>query len=1403
MKPQKRLPVDPVWCPTGVVPQNGTGGCTTSYGNLRDLVDALVNGTAGAVPGADGIIWIQGGADNSTGGTTIPIVIDGNEANFGNWENFSLTLRGGWSGTLGTTTVSSLNPSVFDQAISIINWNGAITLSDIVITGASVGDVTNNAVLNIDTTKAIVLINVKVNNNTGAGTVRGAYLNNEDVSPLVFGDVTITNSQFNSNKNDGLTIYSEGTITLAGVLAGGNGGSGASLNNNNAATAKAITIITGTNQFSNNGIIGLYARSKGVITLKDVTANYNGNTGIILTNTYSTTAAAVNLQGTIIASGNDYGGLDVESNGAITASTLVANGNIGIGVSLENQSAAAAQAVTINGNGSQAKFNTGGGFFVDSRGAVTLVSLTATNNSGGWGASIDNTDSTVGSVVTLTGTNVFNNNSVGGLSVTSKGIITTTNITAKDNSGHGVYLNNDTALPLTAPKNVLVNGINTLFNNVGSGLYILSHGAVTVNNLSSTFNSNGDGLYVNNGNITLPQNVTVVGTSTLSNNSTSGLNILTDGIVTVGSITASTNGDYGVYINNANVAKAVTLSGVINTFENNALYGLQIISKGAITVNNLLANSNGSGGASLSALGTTAVGVTINGTSSFNYNGGTGLGVYTNGNILIKDFDASFNNLNDGSYGLLLNNANGVSGTGNVTLGTTRVNWINDVNGNYDAGISIISNGTVSLFNISASNNGHGVNTPGGYGLSIDNTGATTPKTVTLNGVNQFDDNYFTGAQILTKGAVVVNKITANGNGTAAGYHGLEIVNNANPLVPQNVSILGYGNFSGNAENGLSISTYGTVALANISAHGNGLDGVYVDNSTGTLVRGVTQTGTISASNNGNVGVDILTLGVITLNNLYADNNTIGANLRNDGPSAVGAVTITGYATLYNSSSDGLNIFSRGNITITNLDASYNGSYGATLNNTAGTGTVSLLTTVGGKTYAWSNGQTGIEIDTKRAVSLANLDVYNNNGDGVSIANTASGEALPQSVSITGSNYFMYNYNGHGLFIETFGAVTANNVIANGNQLDGAYITNWDGLLTLPQNVTLTGVNSFSENGENGLEIMSIGAVITNNLSAYSNGQNAGFLGHGVIIDNCKYDTNPPHDCLVITPKPVTLNGVNNFSFNHLAGLSIYSKGQITINNVTANQNDNDGGNNDTGYGSETAGVYLNNQVGDSLTAAGITLTGVNTFIDNNGTGLTIYTNGTVALSNITASGNSGLVIEEADGVYIEAFNNVKQSKVNLTGFNSFNENQGNGLVIFAEDAITISNLTANENGSIGALLDNYNNGNHWTSSMIKITGFSTVNGNGTGMILETYGLIDLTKVTADNNTNTGLGAISHNGAIMLTCGSMTNNNDGWNLSAFTTITLKGVFSTANLNLDEDYSLPAGVPIVTRNCPLP
>ena len=211
---------------------------------------------------------------------------------------------------------------------------------------------------------------------------------------------------------------------------------------------------------------------------------------------------------------------------------------------------------------------------------------------------------------------------------------------------------------------------------------------------------------------------------------------------------------------------------------------------------------------------------------------------------------------------------------------------------------------------------------------------------------------------------------------------------------------------------------------------------------------------------------------------------------------------------------------------------------------------------------------------------------------------------------------------------------------------------------TITMNDPSTMDNNFSNNGGDGLDVLSNRLITLTSITAQNNGQNHNAsTGWGAYIDNCGYNSVSQACTSTITPpQGVILAGTNDFENNTQDGLWLTSDGTITMNNVSANNN--------TGGG---ASLYTHGL----STPQSVTLTGSNFFVGNNsGDGLDITADGAITINNLMANYNNGT------GAYLEncLWNGTKctgSGSITLTGTNLFDYNGGDGLY-----ADTHGNLT-------------------------------------------------------------------------------------------------------------------------------
>jgi hypothetical protein len=709
---------DPIWCPAGVAPKPGMGGCTTSYGSLSALV-------AAGPHNANGVIWIEAGTDSG-----LEVEINGS----GNWasaKNYNLTLQGGWvGGTSGSKAIVGV--STFDTGISIANWNGVVTIKDIALVNASNTLHPNQGALYIHTNKNIVLMNVNASGTT-TSTADGAYLDNRDST--IQSTITIKNSSFNDN-DDGLTALSNGAITLANVSAIGNTSRGAVVINLYDTAPSAVTITGG--NFQSNTAYGLYISSNGAVKLANIVANGNG-TGVYIDNTDDSAPAPVTLSGFFTAQSNSGDGLEILSDGQVTLANVVANNNAGRGVSIINSTASTPLGVIFTGN-NQFVGNTFEGLDILTRGAVVLNNVTANNN--GFGANyngvsiVNNFDSAKPQNVTINGANSFNGNGLHGLLINTYGAITLNNVTANGN-GEGVNNNVGSGVLISdvgaIAKPVILKGTNVFNNNDGTGFHVSALGAITVSNVTANQNGN-NGVYIYNEN-SAKSAVTLTGYVNVLSNGSYGLLMASKGAITISNITANYNGNAGAFIDNKTglFQSPITIAGYGN-FISNGMEGLYLLSNGSVTTTNLTANLNLDDGVYIDTIGITAPQiVNIKGNNWFFDNGNaveeSGLRVNADGKITANNLNASGNYYNGASLDNFTNwNA---PFTNFATFGSILLTGNNSFSyADVGGGLYVRSHGTVTLSNVHSSFNDA---VAGGMGINIVADGNVTLSCIFTN----------------------------------------------------------------------------------------------------------------------------------------------------------------------------------------------------------------------------------------------------------------------------------------------------------------------------------------------------------------------------------------------------------------------------------------------------------------------------------------------------------------------------------------------------------------------------------------------------------------------------------------------------------------------------------------------
>lgn len=338
---------DPMWCPAGVLP--GGDGCTKSFTKFNGeggLIDALE--TQKATYFSAGTIYVESTYNATTAGDTTD-----NISFISSFMGLTdLVFQGGWDFASNSVVGTSTFDLGADKQLAFLWDAGNLTLKDINITNSSGLEILSSiGALTVApaTTTDVALDNVSVTNSgftmilaTGDVTVTDSDFNNNKEGLIAFtekGDVTVTNSVFNNNagglaSGSGLLVMTgEGDITLENVTATGNGFGGED------------TLLQSSSSdpfdFYGSGIVLM----TGEMSATELTASMTGG-NITLNN--------------VIASGNFGNGVVIASGGdvSVTCGTFENNGGYGVLASLPG--ILTNDSNTFNGNASGDIYMEGG-----------------------------------------------------------------------------------------------------------------------------------------------------------------------------------------------------------------------------------------------------------------------------------------------------------------------------------------------------------------------------------------------------------------------------------------------------------------------------------------------------------------------------------------------------------------------------------------------------------------------------------------------------------------------------------------------------------------------------------------------------------------------------------------------------------------------------------------------------------------------------------------------------------------------------------------------------------------------------------------------------------------------------------------------------------------------------------
>ena len=385
---------DPMWCPDGATPGNDPGNlCTPSYLSFSDLITDLTNGGYSG----NGTIYVAYDYSDSEGNITLDHT-SGSLSALGN-----LIIQGGWD--FSTDTILNNDPTtqsnLGNNALSILNWVGNVTVNNIFISGASpnsgslgglyiqtVGDVALNYVTVNDTQHTDTTgengtgIYIANNGNVDINEVTASENDNNGLYVTSTGNVEISNTRLNQNGfvgysngptsqeyGDGLQVWGQGDITLNNVFTQYNAGNGASLFVDGSADIL-------NSLFEDNGqeISWYFSDVSGPFSPyeEEYSIETFGGYGL-----YLSAAGSVFIEGSNFYN-NSYDGANISADEdlEIVDSVFIGNGysgNLQISTRYDNDAAYY--------NEFQMNYEAGSGLYAEAEGDITLTDVLAVSNS--------------------------------------------------------------------------------------------------------------------------------------------------------------------------------------------------------------------------------------------------------------------------------------------------------------------------------------------------------------------------------------------------------------------------------------------------------------------------------------------------------------------------------------------------------------------------------------------------------------------------------------------------------------------------------------------------------------------------------------------------------------------------------------------------------------------------------------------------------------------------------------------------------------------------------------------------------------------------------------------------------------------------------------------------------------
>ena len=1040
------------------------------------------------------------------------------------------------------STRSLLNGLIGVDGSALTTINGNISITNNINGFTLSGFTIKGGVSILDSSGTLLLEDLNVKNPGGKGIIIGV----RNTAPHQ-GAVTLKDVQSNGNTADGATIFTTGNISVTNSSFDGNGGDSGLRVESSAGTMTIRGVSASHND--GRGIYNLNTFTK-TFTLQHVQANDNGLYGIDVGLAHPSVGAPTGAftADTVYAQNNhqalttivDIKGFKVTTYGAITLKNiLVENTANGFGLVLIHDSATPIVLQNV-----VSRFNGRNGIDIGTKGNVSLTSVKSTNN-GENGIKVTNYGPGDTGTITISspasagsaGANDFSENGGYGLDLRSNNNITLSNLDASRNGKDGLYA--ITTANLTINKN-LPNWGNGFDGNTKNGIYLRVDGNV---NLSHCYASDNveSGIYFQN----LAKAVTVTG-GYFDGNGDHGLYIQASGNVVLADVISASYNDwdgsgsyYGIYIGGAptgvtikNASKTATTS----VYDNSGT-GVNINTTGAVSITGLSTWSNGGDGITI----TNRVwpgGKTVSLTRvDSGFNGSNGVYVHTAGSVTMQDIYVVENRWGGMQIEACVNGGDGCLNLANVTLKGSSNAFSNNANN----GLLIITKGSVNLSHMDVYGNDNG-------GVRITNAfNGSSPVTIGGNASSKIDENMSFGLWVQSGGLITVKNLTVqNTTDLQSGLSAIHLFNKA--LAKKGVTLTDVQIYN-NSSNGLFINTDGPVSLQGVVSSYNSitsgdleptssengvterLSGYWenVDQWRFWGVSGESYTITLSSSD----FTPMLTLLDEWGNQLdmVEDSDYDGTVTLSFSPSLdakyVLRVEAAGWGAGVYDLSFGGDIY----------DAlAYASIRGAEIHTTAGVNISSTKTTF---SEFSDNNTGGLYVDSGSSVTLLNVSAIGNYGTGISVY-------APNGNVSLGNNHasrfsFFFNNKFDGVMINSGGTITLNNRLwASGNGGQGFYLNN-DTALT-PKAITIRGITA-NGNTLTGINASSDSTITLMNVSASYNGTNGTYLqtlGNVAVSGSNIFTGNNDTGLYIYTSGATSISGVLA-EYNGLKGLHVQS----------------------------------------------------------------------------------------------------------------------------------------------------------------------------------------------------------------------------------------------------------------------